>query len=184
MLRIKELYNGFILIAMNMMDEIAVLDTSLLINVKILEVLDYLCEIFSEIIITPEVWRESFQFQSDLRKIECLTLVELTKSEENDTRRLHDEFSASFPGKHRGEIEALVLSKSRGYSLLISDNFAPWYIKKNHKEFSGVRIYRGTYFFASLVDLTNISADFIDKLVGIYPQKDIQRMKRRFKGDE
>lgn len=82
------------------------------------------------------------------------------------------------------EIESLVLSQSRGYFLVISDNFAPWYIRKHHEEYSDVRIFRGTYFFTRLLELGKIKIDFFDKLIGTYSTKDISRIKQRYGNHE
>ena len=83
--------------------------------------------------------------------------------------------------KNLGKIETLVLARSRGYYLVISDNFAPWYIRKSHEEYSNVKIFRGTYFFGRLIELEIITIDYLEKLKGTYAQKDITRMKRRLK---
>ncbi len=52
--------------------ERVVVDTSFLVNIKRLSVLQYLCKVFSEVLITPEVWNESFQFQEYLVDLPCL----------------------------------------------------------------------------------------------------------------
>ncbi|MHA1972130.1 MAG: hypothetical protein ACTSW1_03985 [Candidatus Hodarchaeales archaeon] len=132
------------------MKEIAVLDTSFLVNLKILGYLEYICDVFHQIVIPPSVYKESYQFYHELEKLACTTLVELTNDEKKMVDQLHKEFTSIYPGKHFGEIEALVIAQQRELNLLISDNFAPWFIKKNHKRFSNVSIFRGTYFFTRL----------------------------------
>ena len=166
------------------MKERAVLDTSFLVNLRRLEVLKYLCDVFNEILISPEVWKESFQFHQDLEKLNCITKEELTTAERERVNELHEEFSSHYAGKHVGEIETLVLSQSRGYFLVISDNFAPWYIRKHHEEYSEVKIFRGTYFFTRLFELGKIKIDFFDKLIGTYSTKDIFRIKQRYGNHE
>lgn len=163
------------------MNEQATLDTSFLVNLKLLGVLPHLCAVFSEIVLSPEVWKESSQLHSELSQLPCITVVELTKAERIKSEVLHTEFKQDFPGKHLGEIETLVLARTRGYLLVISDNFAPWYIQKKHAEFSDVQIFRGMYFFSRLIELEVVTKDILEKLEGTYPNKDIQRMKRRLK---
>ncbi len=166
------------------MKERAVLDTSFLVNLKRLDVLKYLCDVFEEILISPEVWKESFQFHDDLEKLTCIKKEKLTTAERERVNELHEEFSSHFSGKHFGEIEALVLSQSRGFFLVISDNFAPWYIRKHYEEYSKVYIFRGTYFFARLLELGKIKKKFFDKLIGTYSTKDISRIKQRYNNHE
>lgn len=163
------------------MNDRVTLDTSFLVNLILLGYLQHLCKVFSEVVLSPEVWKESYQFHSELNQLHCIRTIELTKKEEIESNLLHNEFIKQFPGKHLGEIETLVLARSRGYYLVISDNFAPWYIRKSHEEYSNVKIFRGTYFFGRLIELEIITIDSLEKLKGTYAQKDITRMKRRLK---
>lgn len=166
------------------MKEIAVLDTSFLVNIKLLNILKYLCEVFKEIIMSPEVWNESYQFHSELENLACIKIVRLENEEIDKVNQLHDEFVQNYPGKHKGEIEALVLSQSRGYSFVVSDNFAPWYIRKHHDEYSKVNIFRGTYFIARLIEIGVLEVDFTEQLKGIYSIKDISRIRKRYSNHE
>ena len=156
---------------MNLNERDSCSSTSFLVNIKLLNILKYLCEVFKEIIISPEVWNESFQFQSELESLECIKIVRLENEEMNKVHQLHNEFTKNYPGKHTGEIEALVLSQSREYSLVVSDNFAPWYIRKHHNEYSKVNIFRGTYFIARLIEIGVLDVDFTETLKGIYLKK-------------
>jgi len=157
------------------------LDTSFLVNITRLNVLQYICKIFSEILISPKVWNESFQFHEHLEELPCIKRVTLSKEEQQKVNVLHDHFTANFPGEHLGEIEALVLAETRGYFLVISDNFAPWYIRKDHPEFSNVKIYRGSYFITRLIEMGFIGKKILDDLKGIYSQKEIDRIRERLK---
>ena len=163
------------------MRDIAVADTSFLVNVKRLQVIEDLCNVFSELYIPSTVWDESFQFQSQLERLPCVDIVELTPEEKEEVEKLHEAFTEIFSGTHRGEIEAFVLAKSRGYSLVISDNFAPWYLRKQNLEYSNVLIYRGTYYFARLIELGLIDKNYLQSLEGTYPAKEIRRLKEGLK---
>lgn len=43
-----------------------------------------------------------------------------------------------------GEVEALVVASSRKIPLMISDNFAPWYLRSKHTEIK-VALARGSH---------------------------------------
>ena len=57
-------------------------DTSFLVNITRLNVLQYICKIFSEILISPKVWNESFQFHEHLEELSCLKRMTLSKEEQ------------------------------------------------------------------------------------------------------
>ncbi|MFW9917209.1 MAG: hypothetical protein ACFFGZ_16515 [Candidatus Thorarchaeota archaeon] len=159
------------------MPEKAVLDTSFLINIKKLGCLDLLCDVFAEVILSPEVWKESFQFHKELESLSCISLTKMSAEENQLVEQLHEEFTETFPGKHRGEIETLVIAKVRRIQLVISDNFAPWFIRRIHSEFENIKIFRGMYFFSRIFELEMLNKDFLDKLRGIYPEKEITRLR-------
>ncbi|MFX1512765.1 MAG: hypothetical protein ACFFCQ_09280 [Promethearchaeota archaeon] len=159
----------------------AVLDTSFLVNIKRLQTLQYLCTAFSKVIITPEVWKESYQFHSQLEELPCIKVINLSSEETNEVNSLHDEFTERFSGKHIGEIETLVVAQSRNCFLVISDNFAPWYIRERHYKYSKVEIYRGIYYFTRLIEIGILTKNVLEMLEGTYSQKEIQRMKEKMK---
>ena len=80
--------------------ERVVVDTSFLVNIKRFNVLQYLCKVFSEVLITPEVWNESFQFQEYSVDLPCLNRVTLSIEEQSKVNDLHNQFTTDFPGKH------------------------------------------------------------------------------------
>ena len=61
----------------------------------------------------------------------------------------------------------------------MSDNFAPWYIRKVHPEFIQVDLFRGSYYFTRLIELGIVGTEALDDLIGTYSQKEINRIKER-----
>ncbi|MFX1512110.1 MAG: hypothetical protein ACFFCQ_05955 [Promethearchaeota archaeon] len=114
------------------MKSIAV-DTSFLINMHILGLLDQLCKICDPIFITPSVWEETSELHSLLLKLRCIKRISLSEEERKVAQELHDEFTRKYKGTHHGEIEALVVATFRKIPLILCDNFAPWYLQKLHR---------------------------------------------------
>ena len=61
----------------------------------------------------------------------------------------------------------------------MSDNFAPWYIRKGRPEFFHVELFRGSYYFTRLIELGIVGTDALDDLIGTYSLKEINRIKER-----
>lgn len=119
------------------------MDSSFLYNAFQLEILRYLCLLFDRIILVPSVLSECVRFQSQLLQLKCVEKVILTDIEKREVNKLHKEFTERFPGKHLGEIECLVVANSRAEEIVISDNFAPWFLQKKHSTYDKVKIHRG-----------------------------------------
>lgn len=164
-------------------------DSSFLINLYLLGQIDLLCKTYIEVLISPTVRRECLKIKSVLDTLPCIKYVELTSDEKKKVETLHKELEEKFAGQHRGETEALVLAASRGVPLMISDNFAPWYLKSKHEEIAKVKLVRGSHIFIQAIenkilvlknkeDLKNL----LRKLEGIYPKKTLDFIWRKFEG--
>ncbi|MHA2368957.1 MAG: hypothetical protein ACXADX_09055 [Candidatus Hodarchaeales archaeon] len=159
----------------------ATADTSFLVNMHILGLLDLLCEVLDRIIIPPSVWEESFELHAILAKLACLETVSLTEDEQQEAYRLHDIMSENYKGKHHGEIEALVVAAKRQIPLLLCDNFAPWYLQRiENRALSTVKITRGFYAVEKLLEANLVHSDIIRNLEGTYSKKVIERLRRQF----
>ena len=90
-------------------NERVTIDTSFLVILKLLGYLRHLCKDFSEVLLSPEVWKESSQFHFELNQLDCIRTVELSDEEEEESSLLHEEFTKHFTGKHLGEIQTLVM---------------------------------------------------------------------------
>ncbi len=159
-----------------------VVDSSFLINLYLLGWFDILCKIYDEIVITPTVKRECKKIENHLKKMECVSWVELSKEEEKEVSKLLEEISKKFPGEHRGEIECVAVAKFRGIPLLISDNFAPWYLKERHR--FPIEIERGHYVITEALGDNVLKREDLDKILmkieGVYPKKAIDVIRKKF----
>lgn len=156
-----------------------VVDASFIINMYQLSLIAKLCEVFDKVLVTPTVWKECQRIWEELEHVHCMSQVVLSSEENEMAEKLHSEFCESYPGFHRGEIEALVLANTRDCPIVISDNFAPWVVQKRHPEFERIRIYRGFYFVESLLDAKLITSDVVKQLQGMYPRKVIRRLEQK-----
>lgn len=127
-----------------------VADSSFIINLDILSWLNLLCAVFDKVWITPTVKRETEKIKR-LLELDCVELTELSNEENKIVNQYLKELEEKFPGQHRGEIESLVIAKSRNIPFLISDNFSPWYIKSKDPEMK-VEIKRGIHFILMALD--------------------------------
>ncbi len=159
-------------------------DSSFLINIYLLGWLHILCEIYKEVLITPTVKRECNKIREKLEHMPCITYVELSKSEEEKISKMLKELKAKFPGEHRGEVECLVVADSRNIHLLLSDNFAPWYLRSKHN--LSVKIERGYYAIVEALEINALKRrnlkKILEKMEGVYPKKIIEIIRRKFGG--
>lgn len=123
------------------------------------------------------------EIEDNLKKIECISYVELFKEEEKEAERLLRKISKKFPGEHRGEIECVVIANSRKIPLLISDNFAPWYVKEKYK--IPIEIERGHYVITEALKANVLKTKDLEKILkkieGVYPKKAIDFIQKKFK---
>ena len=161
----------------------SVVDSSFLYNAFQLEILHYLCLLFDRIILVPSVLSECVRFQSQLLQLKCVEKVILTSIEEMEVDRLHKEFTERFPGKQLGEIECLLVANSRAEEIVISDNFAPWFLQKKHPKYDKVRIHRGWWVVGRLIEMKKLEIDFLEKLEGRYPRKSLDKLRRIFQDE-
>ncbi len=161
----------------------SVVDSSFLYNAFQLEILHYLCLLFDRIILVPSVLSECVRFQSQLLQLKCVEKVILTGTEKREVDRLHKEFIEQFPGKHLGEIECLVVANSRTEEIVISDNFAPWFLQKIHSKYNKVSIHRGWWVVGRLIEMNELDIGFLEKLEGRYPRKALDKLWRLFKDE-
>lgn len=87
-----------------------------------------------------------------------------------------------------GEVEALIVASFRKIPLMISDNFAPWYLKSRHAEIEVV-LARGTHALVEgiekkVLEIKNAKEFklFLSELEGIYPRKVIDTIRKKFEG--
>jgi len=162
-----------------------VVDSSFLINMAILNWLDVLCQVYEEIIVTPTVEKECERIKSKLDSMSCVKYIHLSGRENEMVSKLLGEMELKFPGEHRGEVESLVVANSRGIPMLISDNFAPWYLKSKHSEIPA-EVERGYYVVAKALEINALKKedmeDILKKMKGTYPKKAIDAIKERFGG--
>ncbi len=159
----------------------AIVDTSFLINMHILGLLDILCNIYDTIFITSTVWDESAELHPFLLKLQCLKQIILTDEELRAEKELHEEFTAKYKGVHHGEIEALIVASFRNIPLVLCDNFAPWYLQRTRGgSLSEPQIARGHSAVERMLSKGLINPTFIDNLEGTYPKKAINKLRRRF----
>lgn len=158
----------------------SVVDSSFLYNAFQLEILPYLCYLFDRIILVPSVLSECVRFQTQLLQLKCIEKVSLTDAEKREVDKLHKEFTEHFPGKHLGEVECLVVANSRTEEVVISDNFAPWFLQKKHSKYDKVRIHRGWWVVGRLIEMKKIDIAFLEKLEGRYPRKALDKLRRLF----
>jgi hypothetical protein len=107
----------------------------------------------------------------------------LNNSEQEEVEKLHKEFTEEFPGKHLGEIECLVVANSRDEQVVISDNFAPWFLQKKHQIYDQVVIHRGWWVIGRLIELDKLSINFLDKMKGRYPKKALNKLRSLFRDE-
>ncbi|MDI6884695.1 MAG: hypothetical protein QMD00_06210 [Hadesarchaea archaeon] len=118
----------------------------------------------------------------------CIKYVALSREEEEKVSTAHEEIQKRFPGEHRGEVETLVVASTRKIPLMISDNFAPWYLKSRHREFK-VALARDSHALVEgierkVLEIKNVEelSSFLSELEGIYPRKVIELIRQKFKG--
>jgi predicted nucleic acid-binding protein len=162
-------------------------DSSFLINIYMLKRLDILCKIYDEVLVPPTVKRECLKIEHALNAMPCIKFVDLSKEETKKVSMLHKEIQQKFPGEHRGEVEALVVASSRKIPLMISDNFAPWYLKSKHAEIK-VILARGFHAFVEGIETKVLKIKNVEglnaitsELEGIYPRKTIEVIRKKFK---
>lgn len=150
--------------------------------------LDILCRIYNEVLVSPTVKRECSKIEHALNAMPCIKYIVLSKKEAEKVSTLHEEIRRKFPGEHRGEVEALVVASSRKIPLMISDNFAPWYLRSKHAEIE-VTLARGFYIFVEGIETKAMKVksaeelnSLLSELEGIYPRKAIDFIKKKFKG--
>lgn len=161
----------------------SVVDSSFLYSAFQLEILRYLCLLFDRIILVPSVLSECVRFQSQLLQLKCVEKVILTDIEKREVDKLHTEFTERFPGKHLGEIECLVVENSRAEEIVISDNFAPWFLQKKHSKYDKVKIHRGWWVVGRLIEIKKLDIGFLEKLTGRYPRKALDKLRRLFQNE-
>lgn len=161
----------------------SVMDSSFLYNAFQLKILPDLRHLFDRIILVPSVLSECERFQTQLLQLECVERVNLTEIENKEVEKLHKEFIEQFPGKHFGEIECLVVANSRAEELVISDNFAPWFLQKIHPKYDQVKIRRGWWVMGRLIEIDKLGIDFLVKLEGRYPKKALGKLRRLFEDE-
>lgn len=162
----------------------AAVDSSFLYNVWQLKILSKLCVIFEKIYLVPSVIAECQRFRDELADLTCSEEVILSAEEREKAAELHQEFIGSFPGQHHGEIECLVVAQSRAVPLVISDNFAPWFLQKQHSEYRGVTIHRGWWVIGRLIETKALTVEFLTELNGRYPQKALKTLWRLFQSEK
>lgn len=158
-----------------------VVDASFIINAYQLSLIDKLCEVFDEILFSPTVWKECQRLWKELGQLRCVKQVILSAAENEKAKELHTNFCESYPGFHLGEIEALVVAKTRNCPIVLSDNFAPWFLRKMYPEFERIQIYRGFYFVDKLLEAKVIPTEVLKRLHGIYSQKIIRQLEQKSK---
>ncbi len=169
--------------------KIVVADSSFLINIHIMKWITLLCRVYDKVFVTPTVARECIKIKGTLDRLPCIESIELTREEEKKVSELLSIMAKKFPGEHRGEIECLAASVLRGVPLLISDNFAPWYLQSQDSALAKVRIVRGYYFVAEALEMSVLTArskrdaeTIIRKLSGVYPREAIDRIRKTLLG--
>lgn len=107
----------------------------------------------------------------------CIKYIALSKREAEKVSVLHKEIQRRFPGEHKGEVEALVVASSRKIPLMISDNFAPWYLKSKHEEIE-VTLLRGFHALVEAIETEVLKIksveelnSFLSELEGIYQER-------------
>jgi len=160
-----------------------VVDSSFLYNAFQMDLLLILCKVFQKLILVPSVLSECIRFQDQIDQLKCVEQVKLSSLEVEEVNKLHKSFVKSFPGKHYGEIESLVVANMRNEKLVISDNFAPWYIQKNNQEYKKVEIYRGWWIIGHLIENKELSLEILNKLEGRYPKKAIDNLRRNLEDE-
>lgn len=163
-------------------------DSSFLINLYILGRLDILCKIYDKVLVSPTVRKECSRIEYALNAMPCIEYVTLSRKEEEKIFAMHEEIQKKFPGEHMGEVEALVIASSRKIPLMISDNFAPWYLKSRHTEIEVV-LARGSHALVEgiekkVLEIRNAEElrSFLGELEGIYPRKAIELIREKLEG--
>ena len=163
-------------------------DSSFLINLYMLGRLDVLCKVYDKVLVSPTVRKECSRIEYALNTMPCIIYVTLSEEEKEKVFAMHEEIQKKFPGEHTGEVEALVIANSRKIPLMISDNFAPWYLRSKHTEIE-VALARGSHALVEGIEKKVIeikSAEelrsFLGELEGIYPRKAIEIIRKKFEG--
>ena len=160
-----------------------VVDSSFLYNAYQMDLLPILCKVFEKLILVPSVVSECVRFHDQLRLLKCAEEIKLSPYEVEEVKKLHSFFTESFPGKHHGEIECLVVANVRKENLVISDNFAPWYLQKHLQGYHNVDIYRGWWIIGHFIENNELPLEFLDKLEGRYPKKALTNLRRTLKDE-
>ncbi|PIV70285.1 MAG: hypothetical protein COS08_01035, partial [Euryarchaeota archaeon CG01_land_8_20_14_3_00_38_12] len=126
-------------------------DSSFLINFYLLGWLRFLCKVYDKVLVTPTVRRECIKIKDKMDALPCITNVRLSDKEKKMITKMVEEIKQKFPGEHTGECEALAVAHCRKIPLLVSDNFAPWYLTSRVKGIS-VEIERGSYVVAKALE--------------------------------
>lgn len=163
-------------------------DSSFLINLYMLGRLDILCKVYDKVLVSPTVRKECSRIEYALNAMPCIEYVTLSGEEKEKVSAMHEEIRKKFPGEHTGEVEALVVASSRKIPLMISDNFAPWYLRSKHTEIK-VTLARGSHTLVEGIEkkvLEIRSAEelrsFLSELEGIYPRKAIELIRKKLEG--
>ena len=161
-------------------------DSSFLINLYMLGRLDILCKIYDKVLVPPTVRRECSRIEYALNAMPCIEYVTLSSEEKERVSAMHEEIQKKFPGEHGGEVEALVVANFRKIPLMISDNFAPWYLKSKHAEIE-VALARGSHALVEGIEKKSLEIrnakeleSFLSELEGIYPRKAIDTIRKKF----
>ena len=72
------------------------------------------------------------------------------------------------------------MAQSRTIPLVISDNFAPLLLQKQHPEYQRVTIHRGWWVIGRLIETKALAVEFLNELDGRYPQKALKALRRLF----
>lgn len=149
---------------------------------------DILCKIYDRVLVPPTVRKECSRIEHALNTMSCIEYVILSGGEKEKVATMHEEIQKKFPGEHAGEVEALVVSSSRKIPLMISDNFAPWYLRSKHAEIK-VELARGSYTLVEgiekkVLEIGSVGElkSFLSELEGIYPRKTIELIRRKLEG--
>ncbi|MFQ6129435.1 MAG: hypothetical protein ACE5OT_01325, partial [Candidatus Hadarchaeaceae archaeon] len=160
-------------------------DSSFLINLYMLGRLGILCKIYDRVLVPPTVKKECSRIEYALNAMHCIEYVTLSEEEGEKVSVMHEEIQKRFPGEHRGEVEALVVASYRKIPLMISDNFAPWYLRSKHTEIE-VTLARGSYTLVEGIEKKVLEIrgaeelrSFLSELEGIYPRKAIELIREK-----
>ena len=85
---------------------------------------------------------------------------------------------------HHGEIESLVVASYREVSILLCDNFAPWYLQRTKGEIlTKPKIAWGYHAIDLMLAKGLLTSSFIENLEGTYPKKNIKILMERYMND-